>query len=81
MVRLWVDQGAGKSATHIFNGKSFQELLDFLGIKEPKGDPRIVAFGGALMQPKSDGERAKAFYTSANSYDVDSPIIDEDHNA
>lgn len=31
---VWVDQGLGKSATHVFTGKSFQELLDFLDIKE-----------------------------------------------
>ena len=31
-VKLWVDQGLGKSAAHIFSSESFQELLDFLGV-------------------------------------------------
>ena len=44
---LWVDPDArniNSTPDRVFGSESFQELLDFLGIKEPEGDPRFTTF-------------------------------------
>ena len=49
-IKVWLDKDVrdiNNKPDHIFSSESFQELLDFLGIKDSEGDPRFTSFGGA----------------------------------